>query len=257
MTVARALWYYLWIAPHLLLGVILLVMFLRGLHRQFPMFFLYTTFEICQFALLLFTTFHYRYRVNFGTEYARFYSLGLALSTTLRFAVIYETVIQLLGNYPALEKSGRSWFRVVTAALLLLAVGVTASTPGHATSGLLISIMQVLNQAVSILQCGLLIFLFLFSRYFALSWRSQAFGIALGLGIFAGAELATSALRLRLGLAGNHFLNYFSMGTYHLCVLIWLFYLIASEGRPDYNSKDLPQHDLEAWNLQLQKMVKK
>jgi len=257
MTVARALWYYLWIAPHLLLVVILVVMLVRGLHRLFPMFFLYTLFEICQFALLLYTAFHYRYHSNFGAEYTRFYSAGLALSTTLRFGVIYEAVVQLLRNYPALEKSGRSGFRMVTAALLLLAVGVAASTPGHVTSGLLISITQVLNQAVSVLQCGLLIFLFSFSRYFALSWRSQAFGIALGLGIFASVELATSALRLHLGPSGNNFLNYFTMGTYHLCVLIWLFYLIASGGPPSYNSQDFSQHDLEAWNLQLQKMVKK
>lgn len=257
MTIARALWYYLWIAPHVLLLVILVVMLLRRLHRQFPIFFLYTLFEICQFAFLFFSMFHYRYRRMFGGEYEWFYSVGLGLSTTLRFGVIYETLVHLLRNYPALQKSGRSWFRAVAVAFLLVAVVVAAASSGNAASGVLIATAQILDQTVSILQCGLLIFLFSFSRYFSLSWRSQAFGIALGLGVFASMELATSALRSHVGSSGNHFLNYWSMGTYHLCVLIWLFYLIASEGPPNYNSRQFPQHDLEDWNLQLQKMVKK
>jgi tellurite resistance protein TehA-like permease len=104
------------------------------------------------------------------------------------------------------------------------------------------------------LQCGLLISLFLFSRYFVLSWRSPAFGIALGLGTFAIAELATTAIRLYVPASDETF-DVAAMGIYHLCVLVWILYLVRVEREPRIDLQTLPKYDLEIWNRELERLL--
>jgi len=43
---------------------------------------------------------------------------------------------------------------------------------------------------VSVVQCGLILFLFVFAAHFRLSWRRPVFGITLGFGIAASVHLA-------------------------------------------------------------------
>jgi hypothetical protein len=259
MSPLRMLWYYLWVGPHVLQGIILFAMLRRGLHRQFPMFFLYTAFEILQSAMLLAVSQFVSY---FGTVYFQVYAVGLALSTAIRFGVIHELFRHFSQRYPALSGVATLVFRGATLALLLIAVGLAVSAPGDVPD-------QVLKQApyfslkattfasdraVSVLQCGLLIALFLFSRYFALSWRSPAFGIALGLGTFASAELGITAIRLYVS-DKNRILDFTAMGIYHLCVVVWILYVVLAEREPRFTVKTLPKHDLEVWNQELQRLL--
>jgi hypothetical protein len=251
MTPLRLLWYCLWVAPHALQGIILFAMLRRRLDRQFPMFFLYTAFEVLQFVVLFTIS---RSHFHFGPGYARAYSVGLALSTAIRFGVIYELFRHFFRRYPALGGAGALLFRGATIVLLLLAVGLAVSSPGS-SADFLLNATYALDRTVSILQCGLLISLFSFSRYFLLSWRSHAFGIALGLGIFATVELATSAVWLHLGTFGNPVINLVTMATYNGCVLIWIFYLVAPEREPQMTVNALPKYDLEIWNQELQRLL--
>jgi hypothetical protein len=259
MTPLRLLWYYLWVAPHVLQGIILFAMIRRGLHRQFPMFFLYTGFEILQSALLLAVSQFVSY---FGTVYFQVYAVGLALSTAIRFGVIHELFYHFFQLYPALSEAGRFLFRAATLVLLLVAIGLAVSAPGNvpdhvikeATYFSLRTTTFASDRAVSVLQFGLLISLFLFSRYFALSWRSPAFGIALGLGTFASAELATTALRLYVA-ASNRVFDLAAMGIYHLCVVVWILYVALAKREPQFTLKTLPGYDLEIWNRELQRLL--
>jgi len=117
------------------------------------------------------------------------------------------------------------------------------------------SIVHVLERTASILQCGLLVGVFILSTYLRLSWRSYVFGIALGLGIFSSIELVTSAIRAETGHAYTKPLDYLTMATFHACVLIWAFYLWAPERSSQYSLKVLPEADLENWNQELQRLL--
>ncbi len=128
MTVSYLLGYYLWVGPHVLLGAILFAMIRRKVYPQFPMFFLYTAFEILQFAVLFTIS---RSHVHFGESYVRVYSVGLAVSTAIRFAVIHELFRHFFRSYPALDLPGRYLFRGLTVVLLLVATGVAVSAPGN------------------------------------------------------------------------------------------------------------------------------
>jgi hypothetical protein len=252
MTALRMLWYYLWIAPHVLQGIILFAMVRRGLIRQFPMFLLYTGFEIWQFAVLWMVSMS---ALQFGGGYFQLYSVGLGLSAAIRFAVIRELFGHLFDRYPALTGPGRSLLRGATVVFLLVALALAASAPGT-IANFLSHVTYNLDRVASILQAGLLISLFVFSRYFVLSWRNPAFGIALGLGVLASVELAMSAVRL-YGLVSSTVFDFVIMGSYHCCVLIWIFYLAVPERQAHRAAKPLPENNLDIWNRELQRLLQR
>jgi hypothetical protein len=106
-------------------------------------------------------------------------------------------------------------------------------------------------------QCGLLLALLLFSRFLGLSWRRPAFGVALGLGVLTSVDLAYSALRAEFtSRVGAEFLNLLVTGTYLVCVLTWIGYLLAPELKPA--SLTVVPHDdeVETWNRELQQLLK-
>jgi hypothetical protein len=241
---------YLIIAPHVLLAAILVLLIRRRLVREFPAFFLYVVSELLQF-LVLFTLL--RLPSVSGPTYAIGYSVGLAVSTALRFAVLYEIISHILRNHVS---SANTWKSILhwTAAGLLLTGALLAAYAGGNDFYPLLFVVNVLDRAASILQCGLLITLLAFAAYIRLPWRSNTFGIALGLGILASVELANAAIRTYVGFAYSTYLDYLTMATYHACVLIWIYYLWVPERVPVQTQK-LPEQDLEAWNRELQRLI--
>ncbi|MGA9039709.1 MAG: hypothetical protein WB421_04165 [Terriglobales bacterium] len=244
---------YLRITPHFLQAVLLVLLVRRASYRQFPIFVSYTGFEVLQFAVLL--AMRYSSSVS-GGEYYYTYALGSAISAGLRFGVIYEVFTHVFRDYPALSGFGRTMFRWAAVVLLLLALGLAWLAPAEGIGHLMVMV-DVLNRSVSILQCGLLLFLFLFSGYFALSWQSYAFGIALGLGIYASMDIAIASIRSQIEPRGAELLDGIIMATYHACVLIWLFYLLVPCPETRHVLKSLPEHDLETWNQELQRLIQK
>jgi hypothetical protein len=246
----QPLFYYLWCAPHILLAVILVLVIRRRLYKQFPSFLLYTAFELFQFTVLLAV---FIYAKSLADErYRGAFSLGTAISTVVRFGVIYEIFAEVFRNYNALSELGSVLFRWTTIILLLIGVAL-AGTHGSGPDGFLVMV-SILNRTVSLMQCGLLMFLFLFARYFALSWRNHAFGIALGFGILASVDLANSAIRSQIAV-GSYLLDILGMAAYHVCVLIWIFYLAAPERVTHRIPKQLPEDELGLWNEELQRLL--
>jgi hypothetical protein len=252
------LFYYLWVAPHCLLAVVLLLMIRRRLYQQFPLFLSYTAFELLQFTVLLALYLHTGSLAD--VRYRGAFLFGAAISGALRFGIIYEIFVEVFRNYDALRDLSKVLFRCATVILLLIGVAL-ASTHGSGSDGFLL-IVPILDRTVRFMQCGLLLFLFLFSRYFGISWRNYAFGIALGFGILASLELVDYAIRSQI-VAGSYLLDYLGMATYHCSVLIWIFYLVAKEPQEpseppkprDRIEKKLPEHDLEAWNQDLERLL--
>jgi hypothetical protein len=251
MTLSSLLWYYLVIAPHLLLVVVLVLLLRHRLYREFPIFLAYIISEIIQFFVLFAMI---EMPSVTGLQYGVAYSFGLAVSTALNLGVIYEICACLFRNYTALGYFGKPLFRWATVSLLLISLILAVAAGGH-DSVRILSMIRVLERTASILQCGLLVAIFMLASYLRLSWRSYVFGIALGLGIFASVELAISAIHAQTGSNYTKPLDYISMITYHCCVLIWAFYLWAPERSSQYALKALPEADLDSWNQELQRLL--
>jgi hypothetical protein len=249
MTLLGMIWYYLWIAPYALQGVLLVVMVRRRIYRQFPVFFAYTAFEVCQFVVLFAMD---RSAAVSAEAYAYAFGWALAVSTALRFGILREILAHLFRDYAAFGKFGRPIFRSATVVLLFAALALAVYTGGNNANGVMLAV-HVADRTASILQCGLLMCLFLFSTYLGLSWRNHVFGIALGLGIFASVELIVSSMRAQFTLPYSA--DLLTMGTYHGCVLLWIFYLWAPERRSQFDLRALPNTDLEIWNRELERLI--
>ena len=247
-------WHYLWIAPQVLLIAVASLMVKRRLHREFPSFFTYAVFQIILNAVLFFLD-HDASVTGYQYRWAEW--IGEIFSIALRFAVIHEIVSVIFRSYPALKNLGIIAFRGAMAILGLIAVAVAVHNPGVGYFPYLFAGMTLLDRAIAIVQCGILVFLFLFSSYFKLSWRSYVFGIATGLGIFSATQLATAAVKAYLGPYPKDYLGDFVvMGMYHCSVLLWLFYFLLPEPVSP-TIRLAPVHDLESWNDELRRLLQR
>ena len=246
---AQALYIYLWATPHLLQIVLAVLMVRRKLVREFPVFFAYTIFEILQFVILFPLMF-----LHLMGLYAPVFYVTEIISAGLRFAMIYEIFGNVFRNYSSLERLRGSFFRWATVLLMITAVLIVAYTPTTQTDRTVI-IMNVVDRTVSIMQCGLLLVLVALSYFFKFSWRSYAFGIALGLAIYDGLKLLDWAIGDRFGsIATNAFFTMFLMAAYHCCVLFWLVTLLLLQSQRA-SAPVVSPSTIEQWNNSLERFL--
>jgi hypothetical protein len=244
------LWHYLWIAPHLLQIPLAILIFRRKLHQDFPWFLTYTIYQVVANALLF--GLNHAPQVS-GWWYHVATGADTFFSIVLRFAVIAEIFRFVLCPYEALQRVSSLMANSTLVALLAGAsiVAVYGPKPGYTTR--LIALSVSMDRAASLVQLGLLLFLFVFSYYFRISWRSFVFGIASGLALYLAVQLAVSALAAHTYIAAA---NTIDTGAYHCSVLIWLGYLLLPHRSP-VRVKSLPNHQLESWNLELERLLQR
>ena len=244
----------MWVAPHLLQLVVVYAMVRRKLTGIFPLFLAYTVFELIEFTFV----FSYNLHAFISLEsYFRLFSIGMGVSTILRFGILLEITSHLFRKYSFLETVGKPVFRWIAVVLLLIGLGLAVNSKGL-NSDHSLYLLFVLQRATLIMQTGLLVSLFVFSRYFNLSWRQQIFGIALGLGVYATVDLVFAAIRSQGWLKYTQAMDLVSMSAYHCSVLIWMFYLLAPERIVEPSTEGVPQHhEVEAWSQELERLLHK
>jgi hypothetical protein len=92
----------------------------------------------------------------------------------------------------------------------------------------LVHAVTTLQRSVRVVQVGLILFLLLFSRFLGVSRKQISFGISLGFGLFAGAELMLYALNSG-GILNQGNFNLLNMLTYNLAVFVWLGYSFSPQ----------------------------
>src|SRR4051812_13287263 len=173
---ATPLDYALWLAAPVFQLAILAFMRRRKLSAEFPFFFTYTAFQVLSVAVL-FTIFHFT-----PNNYFYAYWTSAALGIMLGFAVIHEIFSYTIRPYIGLRELGNLLFK--WAALLLVLVGALLATSSSGMSSRqLISAIVDVERGVRLMQCGLLLFIYLCSSYLGLTWKNFACGLALGFGI--------------------------------------------------------------------------
>jgi hypothetical protein len=248
----KALSLFLMVSPHILLGVLAVVLYKRRLYRGFPCFFTYVLYELIKFVPL-FTL--YTVQGVTGKKYAYAYCISLLLSIVLRFGVIDEISKELFRESQFLRMSARRALQSATGLLLVMGVMLAVYSPSDNNARVLAGIV-VINRGVAMVQCGLLLCLSILSCFLGLSWRRFALGISLGLGVLTSVDLAMFALRAEFpGRQGAEFLNFLITATYLICVLIWIGYSLAPE--PEPASLTIVRHDeVETWNTELQHLLR-
>ena len=247
------LWHYLWIGPHILQAILAVILWRRGFHRQFPIFFSYLVFE----AIEEFTLYGMDALPSVsGDTWWLAFRIGLVLEGIIRLAVIGELFFHLLRSRPAIARVGSRLISGAGAGLVLLATLAAAYAHIGSAQYATAPIAHILQQTLYMIECGLILFLFVFTACFKLTWDRATLGIGLGRGISASVHLGTWAVMANGGLAHSRYLlDFLNFATYHLCVLIWFYYFLVPQKSATTSAVSLPENNLDIWNRELERLL--
>ncbi len=247
------LWHYLWVVPNVLLLILAALIWRRELRKQFPVFLIFAV--VIAIEQLVVYAADVIPAVS-GPTFWRLFWAGLLVEALVKFALIGELFGSVFGQYDSVANLGRKVIRGVGIALVLVATIAAAFAPVDNPRFTVISHAHILDQTIYLIECGLLLFIFLFAAYFKLGWNNASFGIALGLGISACVHLATWAVMANGGMMDKrHLLDFLNMATYHICVLIWFYYLLLPRKVVTTSAVPLPEHSLAVWNQELERLL--
>jgi len=123
-----------------------------------------------------------------------------------------------------------------------------------------VSKLDFIDQAICIMQCGMVLVLLLFSKKIGVSLQSRTFGIALGFGILASIGLTAFAVRSRIETPtysrATHLVTLSTMAASLCAVAVWTVYVVRPETQSDAALRVLPASDLESWNQELQRLLR-
>ena len=222
---------YLWCAQPVLQSAVAVVLWRRKLHKLFPVFFAYVLAQIGIFAL----TFPLRSADNYEWFFYSYWA-GATVSALLSFRVIHEIFLDVFRPYHMLKDLGTVLFKWTGVVMLLVSVVVAFSN--SAQSDPLVQAVTTLQRSVRMVQCGLILFLLLFSRFLGVSRRQVGFGIALGFGLFASVELILIALNSG-GLLDIARIGLVNTAMYDLAIVVWLGYVSVRSAARDGSTNHL------------------
>jgi hypothetical protein len=244
--------YYLWIVPHLLLGFVLLASFKKRLYRELPVFCIFAIFGILRFALLF--TVSRLVTESSGGIYLWLLTCTELIDGVLQLAVIYELAHNLIFSRTSVGRTLRPVF-FGTLAMLVLLAAVASGSLRDITREKMGNGFQVLDFSSGLIEVGILVALFLFSRALRISWRNRVTGVALGFGISACINLATAALRSGLGKSAFIAMDITQMAAFHVSVLVWLLYLCLPDRSRAFAGTGLCKSDIQIWDQELQRIT--
>jgi hypothetical protein len=247
------LWHYLWVAPNVFLLALGFLLWRRGLHRRFPAFFAFVFLGAASELAVYFAD--VSPSVSPGTFW-RVIWVSLLIEGPLKFAAISEMFAQVFDSYPSLARLGRQLIRAFGVGLVLAAAVAAAYAPKSSPFGI-VSGAHLLEQTIYLVECGLLLFIFLFAAYFTLHLSRPVLGIGLGLGVSACVHLASWAIIANGELPNwrREILDFLNMATYHVCVLMWFYYLLVPEKAVVESAVPLPENNLAVWNRELERLL--
>jgi len=151
---------------------------------------------------------------------------------------------------------GKTLVSGIGAVLVLVSSAIAGFGHGD-SSHFLISGAHLLEQTVFIIEAGLIIFLFRFAGHFHLSWDRISFGILLGFGISSCEHVATWGFVANASPSGHvrTLFDFVNMATFHVCILIWFYYVLVPSRVKAKSAVPLPENNLAIWNRELERLL--
>ncbi len=248
------LWNYLCVAPDALQLLLCFFLWKRRLIGQFPAFFAFALLtgagELVLYAADLLSGVS-------AITYWRIYCAEALMEGVLKIAVIAEIFARVFTAYASVARLGKVLIQWAGAILVLAAALVAAYAPRYHRAGIIYG-ANLLEQSTYLIECGVLLSIFLFASYFHLRWPHRVFGIALGLSLSACVYLATWGLITNAGLPGEKSVLVFFLNrsAFHLEVLLWFYYLLVPKRAPVQTTALPPDNNLALWNRELERLLR-
>ena len=239
----RPIDYVFWFAAPLLQAGVLVCMFRRALHRDYPFFFNYTLLQVVSVPALA-IIYHYSYKAYY---YGYFVNVGLSI--LLSFAVLQEIFKDAFRPYEALRDLGVILFRWSALVVFLVGVMWAINASYRPENGVVQDTFLLAERSLRLMQCGLVFFMLLFSEYLGIPHRSFLFGITLGFGFFAAVNMLVVTGASHHGILKHAALSQINSAAYLMTVMIWFGYTLAASPS---SSKVTEAVRSKHWNSALQ-----
>jgi len=187
-------------------------------------FFAYVLFEVVQFCVLFAMC---RLSSVTVSTYQGVDLLGRAGSIAFRFGIIQEILQAPVAHDPSLRRA-TAWILRCTAAFLALLAALFIGSVYSWNFSQMVFPAYAVRHILDLVQCALLALIFLWHRFLRLRMQDFVVGVALGLGLVAGLEPLLDALK-DFRAVDSQVVDLLQLGTYHVAVLIWLFFARVQE----------------------------
>ena len=214
--------YILWLASPLLQVGVLVALFRRGLHKEYPYFYNYTILQVLNPVFLLCV------QGSPSLYYYGYWSI-MAISVVISSAVLYEIFKYAFRPYEALRYFSITLLR--WSALVLLVGGIWAAILHSDQRDSINAAVLLAYRSVRLMQCGLGFFLLFFSGYLGISRRHILFGIALGFSLFASVSTLVATGMSHPSIVNALVLRRINCAAYDVAALIWLGYSVLAPSR--------------------------
>jgi hypothetical protein len=155
----------------------------------------------------------------------------MALADMFKIAVIYEVFCACFKPFAGLQDLAKVAFKWAAASILLIGLLVFASAPvvqsvkfNWLTSG-----VNSFERIVRVMECALLVFLYMGSRHLGVAKRNRVFGFALGFGVDAFFQLLVYTAAAHAHVSSLPMFEGLLPTVYYVSLLIWTAYLIQPE----------------------------
>lgn len=203
------------------------LIFRRKLLKQFHFFVSYLIFQTLQNVVLLAC-----YAEHLAWTYYVVYWVGTALADMFGIVVLYEIFCAVFKPFAGLQDLAKVMFRWAAAAILLIVLLVYVTSPSMSAMklpNLFTAGVLAFERVVRIMQCALLLFLFIGSEHLGVSPRNRVFGFALGFGFDAFFQLLVLSALVSSHMSKYPLLAQLSPMVYDVALLIWTGYLLQPE----------------------------
>ena len=201
-----------------------ILLLVRGLYREFRFF------TLCMFVSVASTITLILLR-NHPSVYFGLYWPSQTLGLLTVFLALQESFNFIFRNFLSMP-----WFRWLfpgIGALMIIVAAIRVTSYPVSEVSMLGAVIISLEIAVGLLQVGVFGLFIVLVRFFNMRWRQHAFGVVLGFGISAAAELVVYLLRSEFGTKFNPVVRIAPPLAYIMAVIVWLATFLRKEaGRP-------------------------
>lgn len=236
---------FIWATAQLLQLLCVYLLYRRKLLSQFKFlasFFVFMTLK----AAVLFVC--YRYSSPQSWTYFSAYWVTAAMTDMFIIAVLYEIFCAAFKPFAGLQDLAKVVFKWAAASILLIGFMVFATTPATPVKNhWLVLAINNFERIVRIMECALLVFLFMGSQHLGVAKRNRVFGFALGFGVDAFFQLLVYSAAFNSHVSKLPIWGQLLPMVYYASVLIWVSYLLQPE--PARESLHIPvSSPLLRWN---------
>lgn len=236
----------IWAMAPLLQLLCVYLLYRRKMLEQFKFFASFLVFLTLKNVVLFLC---YRYSSPLSWTYFSAYWVGTALDNMFQIVVLYEIFCAAFKPFVGLQDLAKMVFKWAAGSIMFIGLMVFMSGPTEAGPRYhwVMTVLVDFERIVCVMECALLMFLFIGSQHLAISKRNRVFGFALGFGFEAFFQLMVYSTLLNAHISKLPRYKELVPLVYSISLVLWSVYLAAPE--PSRESLHIPiTSPLLRWN---------